>query len=273
MSGQVAPGADVDISDFDIGLGQSQKLAVYEVVKAKPQTAIWVQNLIEPALVICRVERARGIEFRPTGIFSGWFFSGRDHNPDGRISISSKAHMWDRCSLQHLYIHELTHALLDGESRSGRGDEFPGHCAAFFCLNLTLLLRLEGAKSLSIDSWSTRMSLYDLFDPPACWAEAPSAVWRPRALGWAMGRAYELCGTDFSAEKCANEIAKRYFEWCDLMAAEPAKIAQAQAAAARKIAIENATNSKNKSDLFLFKYLSFMAITALLSAVYFSAIR
>jgi hypothetical protein len=69
------------------------------------------------------------------------------------------------------------------------------------------------------------------------------------------------------------KVAKRYIECVDLMQAESVKIAQEQAAASKKNAVEAEVNLKRKNDLFLFKSLFFGGTSAFMTAVYFSLSR
>lgn len=251
---------------------------VYEVVKSPIRVATWVQKLLGPALVAIKLERARPIEFRPTGRWGGWVQGDLKTNPDTRISISNGAHFWSKTGFVDLYIHELTHALLARESLNEKDEDCPGlhqHDAAFFALNLLLLKRLDASNYIAGDGctdWSNKVGFYDLQDAPQCWAETPQHVWKPRAIAWSMAQANELFDGDLSAEKCAKLIGKRYFEWADRMQAEPAKIAQAQAAAAQKNAIESEVNLKRKNDLFFYKYL-FFTITPLFFGVFYWLLR
>ena len=258
---------------------QSHQVHVFEVVRAPIRTAVWVQKLLGPALVAIKLESARPIEFRPTGWWGGWAGGDRARNPDDRISISSRAHIWSKTNFVDVYHHELTHALLARQSLNEKDEECPGlheHDAAFFALNLLLLMRLDAANYVAGDTatdWANCMGLYDLQDPPSCWADAPQHTWKPRAIAWAMAQAHELSSTDLSAEKSAKLIGKRYFQWADLMQAEPAQIAQSRTKLAKKSAIETEVNLKRKNDLFLFKSMFFMVTAAFLWVVYYTLAR
>ena len=262
-----------------IGELQSHQVHVFEVVRAPIRTAVWVQKLLGPALIAVKLESARPIEFRPTGRWGGWAGGDRARNPDDRISISSRAHMWSKTNFVDVYIHEIIHALLARESLNEKDEECPGlheHDAAFFALNLLLLMRLDAAKYVAGDTvsdWANCVGFYDLQDPPSCWVDAPQHIWKPRAIAWSMGQAHELFSTDLSAEKCAKLIGKRYFQWADLMQAEPAQIAQSRTKLAKKSAIETEVNLKRKNDLFLFKSMFFMVTAAFLWVVYYTLAR
>ena len=200
-------------------------------------------------------------------------------NPDGRISLSTKASFWAKTSFVVVYIHELSHCLLE----QCEPNFAHGHDACFFSLNLTLLLRLDAINYVASDiatSWADKMDFYDLQDVPYAWEGTPIETWKPRAIGWAMRTAHELFSEDLTAEKLAEKIAKRYSVWCEELANEPAKIAQAQtaaaqsqASAAKKRGVENAVNLKRKNDLFLFQVLFYMTMTAFLSVFYVVVIR
>lgn len=105
------------------------------------------------------------------------------------------------------YIHEATHRLL-GEAAMFAGDEDNhGHDAAFFCLELTLYLRvdsdIEGRASLKSPTplWQSA-DLYDLQNAPNI----------PAAFAWAWNLAHGLAHSEASAEKIAGEIHRIWKE-------------------------------------------------------------
>ena len=275
MNGQLA--ADAGVDGFATTTGERKKLAIYEVVEAV-QSAVWINSLLLPVLSAVRAE-GRPIELRPmwwAGTSAG---TCKRTNPDGRIALSTKAIFWSKTAFSATYLHELSHCLLEQcEPNLGHG-----HDACFSALNLALLLRLDAINLMAKDiatSWANKMDFYDLQDMPYPLEGTPIEVWKPRAIGWSMRVAHELFTADLMAEKLAELIAKRYSDWCTELENEPAKIAQAQAAAAqaeavaaKKRAIENAINLKRKNDLFLFQALFSLVTVALLSAVYFCVSR
>jgi hypothetical protein len=259
---RLAPAGRADLSQGD----------VFEVVRASGPTALWVTNMLAPVHVALLVT-GRPIEFRPTGRWGGWSAGGKDRNPDGRISLSSQARFYSKTRFVDTYIHELSHCLLERESKGPDGEECPGlhqHDACFYSLNLCLLLRLERAKLPHYLEWSDEMSLYDLQDPIPAWADKPKQEWQPRSIAWSMAQANDLFNTDLPAEKLAAEIAERYWVWADLMAAEPLKLAKENLIASQRIAHEREDRRILKNNLHFFQWLTCVLVVSFFAIVYFS---
>lgn len=232
-------------------------IAVYSVTTAPVPVAGWLNGLLQPALLACRAE-GRPVEFRPTGRWGGWSAGSRDRNPDGRISLSSQARFWTKTQFVDVYIHELSHCLLSKSNLDDAGApiNLHDHDAAFFALNLALLMRLDAIDYIASDRaspWVTRMSMYDLQDAPPALEDLPSHAWQPRALAWSMRQAAELAPTEMNADELAAEVSKRYWTWCDDLASEPQKATSEKAAAQKKRARELLLiqELKSKAQLYL----------------------
>lgn len=206
---------------------------VYTVQPAPALVAGWLQRLLSPVNEILK-SQPFPIELRPLGAWGGLSTGITLLNRDGRIQISNKMVFRSKAQLVHLYVHELAHNLLQVAN-----PEFDHqHDAAFFCLNAVLLQRLDSAGyscGYPIDHFSS-LSLYDLQDPIAAWSEEPSAIWRPREIGWALSLAEKYSGSDLTALEIAGLIGKEYLCWSEEMATLPAKLkAQKEAARNREV--------------------------------------
>lgn len=193
---------------------------VYRLISDAGPVAEWIRQLLEPACKAVRISCPRGIELRPIGMWDGLSPGPRSSNASGRISISPRALLYSRPALVKLYVHEQAHALLE-EIPTDRSHE---HNAAFFCLNLAMLLRLDRCKYLEeerVSAWCASMQLYDLQDPPACWTQADPATWIPRALAWAAPLADRLADSDLDAKAMALEISRDYRDQERLWDQEP----------------------------------------------------
>lgn len=208
---------------------------IYQLLPAPTHTATWLRNLLEPACTAARISNPRGLEIRPLGVFAGVSPGDKLGNSAGRLSISPRALLWRRPGLVSIYLHEQAHAFLEEVAP----DVGHSHDAAFFCLNLALLRRLDAVDFLAAErasAWSDGMSLYDLQDPPPCWKNAAPEIWRPRAMAWAMEVAAELAPGELDATELASEVDARYWSQADAWAAEPAAQASAELAAQRRVA-------------------------------------
>lgn len=201
------------------------QLAVFTVQPGPPATAGWVRMLLAPAIQAARIEKPAPIELRPCGHWAGWA-AGPDLAPDGRVCIDSQARFWSRDKVILIYLHESAHQML-----RAAGDD-ASHAASFFAMQHVLLQRLDLAQPTRPSAWADAAKLYDLQDPPEPLEDEPRSAWLPRALGWAIAVADELAPGQASAEECAAEISARYAAWCEDLAAEPARIAAEQQAAA-----------------------------------------
>lgn len=197
-------------------------VAVYAVVRCSDGPAIWLQRLLQPVVVAVRFERAPPIELRSTGAWGG-FCLGLDHNPDGRVSVSSRAVFRSRSALVETYLHEVAHRLSWPRADEG------AHNAKFFALNYALLKRCDGLR-LSPAQVSLSMSVYDLQDLPAeLWETEDRGL--GRALTWAVTVGNEMAVSSLSAEGMATEIVRRYDAWLVELGQEPARAARQRTAA------------------------------------------
>jgi len=259
----------------------NHQLQVFKVQPA-PELAGWIDNIVSPALKIICAD-SYPIEFRPTGAWGGWAAGSRDRNPDGRISLSNKVRFYCPSSILHLYIHELSHNILDDAEQEieGRESLLHHHDAAFFCLNSSLLLRLDSEKYLfdtSGFSHINSMSFYDLQDSPYSSDELKSIEpenWRIVATSWAFKTAHELAPSELTAHQLGVEICRRYWDLVDSLLAAPELGIQEKEAAAtveknRRLAAkkENERVAQLESDLNLFKCLFLILCLSFLTAVY-----
>lgn len=243
------------------------KLSVYKVAPAPALVAEWLNNLILPALKAMKAE-GRPVELRPTGEWAGWAVPRGDSNPDGRLALSSKVVFLERGELLWIFVHELSHSILQQIEPEFDHD----HDACFHCLNLVFLTRLDGVRYLSKDQanrtfWREMLSGYCISTPTHYWRTDPIHVWQPRAIAWSMAVANELAESDLNGEHLAIEICKRYRAWVLELAEEPARIAKSRA-------VVKAKNKKLVDDLQLFKWLTWLMGAAFLTVVYaFARIR
>ncbi len=241
-------------------------MKVFELLPARPLTATWLQQLLEPAYEAARIRSPRGIELRPLPRSWAGFSPGRD-SPHGRISLSSRARWWSSSQLVYVAIHEQGHALLE----EAAPDTDHAHDAAFFALTLALLLRLDEGflQEDRISAWCTGMSLYDIQDAPPCWADAAPQVWIPRALAWAMEVADQLASSDKDALELASEIDQAYSRQVRIWEAEPARLAQRQ----RKADQLQADLAKARDDATVRGWLALTGFAGLLSCVFLALLR
>lgn len=235
-------------------------ISVFQVNPATPAVAGWVDNLISPILISIR-STGRPIELRPTGNWGGWSADSLDRAPDGRFCMSNRSIFYSKTAFARLYLHELSHCLLDSVVDSDGAPErgLHGHDAAFFALNFALLKRLDISNYLAshrVSEWVSDMSMYDLQNPPTSWKNESEQVWKPKALAWAMPLGTELAAGDLTAEQIATEIASKYWAWSADLAAEPAKLARAAAVRKRAAAAANQKHAKDKISLILISSLA-----------------
>lgn len=204
---------------------------VYSVQPAPALVARWLQRLLSPVNEILK-SQPFPIELRPLGAWGGVSTGVTLLNRDGRIQISNKMIFCSKAQLVHLYVHELAHNLLQVAN-----PEFDHqHDSAFFCLNAVLLQRLDSA-GYSCGYPTNHLSslgLYDLQDPIPAWIDHSPALWRPRAMGWALSTAERYSDTDLTALEIARLISKEYCSWAEEMYLLPAK-EEAKRAAAKSL--------------------------------------
>ena len=158
--------------------------------------------------------------------------------------MSSQARFWTKTQFVDVYIHELSHCLLAESNPPEVGKpllNLHDHDAAFFALNLALLMRLDAIDYIASDrasTWVTRMNLYGLQDPPMHLKDEPPHVWQPQALAWSMRVAAELAPSELTAEELSKTVAEKYWAWCDELAVELRKTASEKAAAQQERARE-----------------------------------
>lgn len=189
-------------------------MKVYQVAAAPAPLAIWLQQILMPAAAAAGIEDAPPLEIRNCGRYSGWA-SPPDYAPDGRIAISQTALHRPRESLVYVYLHECCHRLLNGHNVQAHGVEF-------YTLLATLLTRLDTACYLKpLTPWAWRLDGYDSQDPPPPMSDLAPALWRPRALAWALTQAEELAPTSMPARALADKICTRAAHWYSQLEVEP----------------------------------------------------
>lgn len=207
-------------------------ILVHQTKPASPSVAGWFQALLTPVVVACKITTALPVELRPTGAWGGWCSRDLLGTPDRRICVSSRAVLWTKERFVLVYIHETAHRLL-----LDVGAAHFNHDSVFFALQMVMLLRLDGASYKAdemVSSWEGFASFYDLQDPPECWDGRPRHSWLPRCLSWSMTVASELAESQLTAEQCGSELARRYENWTDGLAKEPAIKAAAAAGRQKK---------------------------------------
>jgi len=241
------------------GRASSCTIRVHQVMPAPALRAAWLNRILAPALAAARSGPCP-VELRPTGLWAGWAAGDRSQNPDRRISITSRVVFMRPARIVNIYIHELAHELIDAAEFEIEGRQIAhSHDAAFFAVNLALLLRLDAVQFLTSErgsSWATNMSLYDLQDPPYCWEGSDHHEWIPRALTWALTQAHELAPTELTAETLAREVVERYWIWSREMKSEPARIALQKEASIHAAESRKTKISDLENDIFLFKSLA-----------------
>jgi hypothetical protein len=195
-------------------------MKTYSVVPASAVLSTWISTLLDPVVAAFRFSSEIPVELRPTGVWRGWC-APLDYSPDGRVSISSRARFWRPSDLIALFIHEASHRHLPGR----------GHDPVFFCLNMSLIMRVEAAGLLTASQAAASSRLYDISDLPSVLDGEPDAG-LGRSIAWAVVVARELAGSDLSAEKLAGAIAARFDRWIAELAAAPVLRAQAARSAA-----------------------------------------
>lgn len=208
-------------------------IAVHQTKPAPEQVAGWIQRLLAPVVLACRITTPPPIELRPMPGWGGFCSTGIVACHDRRVMVSNQAEFWSKQSLTCVYIHETTHRLLndfDGDIQT--------HGCIFFALQLLLLHRLDASKSeISCNGgWSNCVNLYDLQEAPDCLADLPRAEWLARCLTFSMAIAAELASTEMSAEALAAEIVNRYGKWVDELDKEPQE---------KAVAAENSRKSQS----------------------------
>ena len=256
----------------------AQVVPIYEVVKSTRPAAQWIQNLLAPVFDAIKAE-GRPFELRPTGCYGGWAAGSVDRNPDGRISLSTKATLWSAIGLIAVCVHELSHCLLHDEVlfEGNRPHSFSPHNGAFYCLNLTLLKRLDSVQMLSQKDgeWAQKMDSYDLQDgfPLAPLKDEPLHVWMPVMIGFAMRTSEELYSSSMTAKELAVVISDRYFKFVEAEMSAPARRAALKAAANQKAAKEAAEKVELKDSLQLFRWLTCLFGGAFLTIFYLGLTR
>ena len=125
----------------------------------------------------------------PQSGFGGWC-APQNQTENGEIVMQREYVLPTRprpvssCDLKHIYVHELSHRLLQNEKHSIR----------FFCLNLCLQIRASNQESRLFES----VDLYDLSD--VIFSDVPAA------FGLAFSLAHSLAITNLTAEQVAKKI-------------------------------------------------------------------
>lgn len=239
---------------------------IYQVQPVQGALPAWLNSFLCPVLAAIKAD-AVPVEIRPLGRFGGLSAGPVEFNPDRRIKVNSRIVFSSKSSIAHVFVHEICHGLLD-DVENGISHS---HNAAFYCLNLTLLRRLDDAKidTGNASLHANSMSCYDHQDPIFCWKKEPESMWRPRELAWAIEMADKFRDSELTAKEIAAEVHEAYFEFSDRMAAEPAKKAAEKKLAAQRRAREIQELGDAKSGRFLFKTLFSMMLALLFTVVYF----
>jgi len=124
--------------------------------------------------------------------------------------------------IRRVYLHEASHRLMEGHA----------HNAAFFAMNLVLLLR-SGDGNEDPD-WHYS-SLYDLQDETERMSEA-------FAWGWKI--ALELASSELTADECAKYIESAFDAWEEELARRDDRVAEARERRATELATFQALQAK-----------------------------
>lgn len=254
------------------GRACSSWVNAYAVEPLNTTSVAHLNQVLQPVLEIVRAQ-PRPIVFTDTGLYGGWAAGSKTRNPDGRITLHLEfLDQGHRSRLVAIYLHELAHCLLDEAEEAIEGKEafLHGHDAAFLALELTMLLRLDQAafQADNATRWFNKADLYDIQDPPQCWSDSSVAEWIPRALAWALAQATELAESDLDSLAVATEICRRYWTWCDTMAAEPAQLAATAKRARIATAQQQQAIQALRTDLQLFRWLTMLSSVAFFSLVW-----
>ena len=239
-------------------------LKVYQAValpSAAPR-ALWLRNILEPALTACRFELPCPVELRPTA-WGGWCASPSDpsYSSDGRVCITSRAIFWSKRQVIAVTLHELAHRLLDVHEKQG-------HNAAFFCLLTVLYQRVDDAGAGAGSSQLTLESgLYDVQDLPPPLADTPDRG-LGRAISWATQQAAGLAPSRLGAEACGREILARYATWLLKLQAEPEQRAARAAAASERAAASARWHEAREFQFFALRLC--LGLVAVLAATEFA---
>lgn len=249
-------------------MDQSNKINVYCVQKASAPVAGWLNTLLSPILKVIRADPVP-IQFSPLGRWGGMSAGSIDSNPDQRVQISTRLQFASRTAIAHIYVHEMTHNLLDGVEEGISHH----HDAAFCCLYRIFMSKLDdaGIDTGNATAHANAISQYDHQNAAPFWAEnhTPEYVWRPRELQWVLETAEKYRGSTLRAPELAQVIHDDYFSFVDGLMAEPDRLAaQKQLADARR-AQESAHVEKMKSDLFWSRVSIISTLSLFLAVVYF----
>lgn len=240
-------------------------ITVFKLTRADGALPGWLNSILEPVISSIKSESTPIVEFRPLGRFGGYAMA-----TEGRILLCTQMQWSSKTSVAQLFIHELSHLLLNTVEHGIHH----GHNAAFYCLNLVLLRRLDDAKIDTGNSslHANSMSMYDHQDPILhhCEIDAPESVWRPVEMQWILETADRFRDSPSTAEELAAEIHEAYFVFADQVADDAGK--RLQELAAQKKATEQRRTAQRRleEEKTFFKVGFFLLLAAITAAVYFA---
>lgn len=213
----------------------------YEVVPARPMTALWVERVLGAPIRHCRFRDAPPpVEFSPLppGL-AGLARNSGTAPGDGRIHLSTRAiQFWSNDSVVGVYIHEASHRLCF----SARVDE--GHGPVFFAVLCTLAMRVDSSAASATQVLS--LSMYDFGDRPSDLSGWPLHRWTSEVLGFALACASDLAASELHAEDLPGACAERWRAWVGgvLTADEEVTRLRAQLAAAQLAVLREKRNNR-----------------------------
>lgn len=238
-------------------------ITVLKLTRADGALPGWLNSILEPVISSIKSESTPVVEFRPLGRFGGYAMAA-----EGRILLDCTLQFYSQTSVAHLYVHELSHLSLNRVDHGIHHD----HNAAFYCLNLILLRRMDDAK---VDTGNATlhqnsMSMYDHQAPILHHRqiEAPESVWRPAEMQWATKTADRLRDSPLTAEELATEIHEAYFIFADQVAEQAQKLAAQKKSKEQRRAAEIAIQSRLMNEKSFFKVGFFTLLAAIVVAVY-----
>lgn len=247
----------------------SAALRIYQVRPIEGDLPIWLSSFLTPVLAAIKAEPFP-IEFRPLGRWGGMSAGSVDSNPDRRIQISTQMLYVSKPSIARLYVHELVHNMLDHLEDGIHHN----HNAAFCCMNLLLLMRLDdaGIDTGNASIHANSISFYDHQNAAIFWLDlnTPEHVWRPRETEWVLKTASKLRNSELSAIDLAKIVHDEYFEFVDGLMAEPEQKAKQKKIADDRRAQQLEKIARLKSDLFWARA-AFFSMLAAFSAVVYSS--
>lgn len=174
-------------------------ITVYESRPMPPAKAAWLQNLLEPIRIACKLPPIP-LELRPMAWSGLCVFD----EVDSRVALSNRAVFWDKRRIAQVYLHEVAHRLQDE-----LGLEV-AHGVEFFTLLLCLQMR-SNALQFNLGGYKfpiNNMTFYDCQDLSPLWQayglEAKNGI--SIQFEWARVKALELAMSDLDAVSVAKAI-------------------------------------------------------------------